>query len=70
MNNKEKIAAALHLSNDKTKNIETLSEAVENFFKDLHIEMEDWKLSMEEARDGTHIFIRFQIHVKNEGVFD
>ena len=64
MSDKEKIVSALHLINGKKENVEKIAESVDKFFEDLHLEIEDWKFSMEEFSDGTRIFIRFQIVVK------
>ena len=64
MNDKEKIISALQLINGKKENVEKIAETVEKFFEDLHLEIEDWKFSMEEFSDGTRIFVRFQIVVK------
>jgi hypothetical protein len=64
MSDKEKIVSALRLINGKKENVEKIAETVEKFFEDLHLEIEDWKFSMEEFSDGTRIFIRFQIVVK------
>ncbi len=64
MNDKEKIVSALRLINGKKENVEQIAESVDKFFENLHLEIEDWKFSMEEFSDGTRIFIRFQIVVK------
>ena len=64
MSDKEKIISALHLINGKKENVEKIAESVDKFFENLHLEIEDWKFSMEEFSDGTRIFIRFQILVK------
>ena len=64
MSDKEKIVSALRLINGKKENVEKIAETVEKFFEDLHLEIEDWKFSMEEFPDGTRIFVRFQIVVK------
>ena len=64
MNDKEKIVSALRLINGKKENVEKIADTVDKFFKDLHLEIEDWKFSMEEFSDGTRIFVRFQIVVK------
>jgi hypothetical protein len=64
MSDKEKIISALHLINGKKENVEKIAESVDKFFENLHLEIEDWKFSMEEFSDGTRIFIRFQIIVK------
>jgi len=64
MSDKEKIVSALRLINGKKENVEKIAESVDKFFENLHLEIEDWKFSMEEFSDGTRIFIRFQIIVK------
>jgi hypothetical protein len=64
MSDKEKIVSALRLINGKKENVEKIAETVDKFFEDLHLEIEDWKFSMEEFSDGTRIFVRFQIVVK------
>jgi hypothetical protein len=64
MSDKEKIVSALRLINGKKENVEKIAESVDKFFENLHLEIEDWKFSMEEFSDGTRIFIRFQIVVK------
>ena len=64
MSDKQKIISALQLINGKKENVEKIAESVDKFFEDLHLEIEDWKFSMEEFSDGTRIFIRFQIVVK------
>lgn len=64
MSDKEKIISALELINGKKENVEKIAESVDKFFENLHLEIEDWKFSMEEFSDGTRIFVRFQIVVK------
>jgi len=64
MSDKEKIVSALRLIHGKKENVEKIADTVDEFFENLHLEIEDWKFSMEEFSDGTRIFIRFQIHVK------
>ena len=64
MSDKEKIVSALRLINGKKENVEKIAESVDKFFENLHLEIEDWKFSMEEFSDGTRIFVRFQIIVK------
>jgi hypothetical protein len=64
MSDKEKIISALHLVSGKKENVEKIAESVDEFFKNLQLEIEDWKFSMEEFSDGTRIFVRFQIVVK------
>jgi len=64
MNDKEKIIMALHSIKGKKENVDNIAETIDKFFENLHLEIEDWKFSMEEFSDGTRIFIRFQIVVK------
>jgi hypothetical protein len=64
MSDKEKIVSALRIINGKNENVEKIAESVDKFFENLHLEIEDWKFSMEEFSDGTRIFVRFQIIVK------
>lgn len=64
MDNTEKIASALALISKRTENSGSFTEAVGKLFENLNLGIEDWKISMEESRDGTRIFVRFQIHVK------
>ncbi len=64
MTNKEKIISVLHAVKGKKENVETIVDTLEQFFENLHLEVEDWKISMEESQEGTRIFIRFQIIVK------
>ncbi len=37
---------------------------VDRFFDNLNAEIEDWKISMEEFKDGTRIFARVQVLIK------
>ena len=64
MNDKEKIISALRLINGKKDNVDKIAETVDKFLENLQLEIEVWKISMEEFSDGTRIFIRFQLHVK------
>jgi anaerobic ribonucleoside-triphosphate reductase len=64
MSDKEKIVSALHLINGIKENVEKIVESVDKFFKNLLLEIEDWKFSMEEFSDGSRIFVRFQIVIK------
>jgi hypothetical protein len=64
MSNKDKIVEVLHLVEGKKENFEVIIEAIEKFFENLQVEIEDWKISMEESQEGTRIFVRFQIIVK------
>jgi hypothetical protein len=64
MSTKEKIVDVLQLVGGKKENFEIIMESLEKFFENLRVEVEDWKISMEEYEDGTRIFVRFQILVK------
>jgi hypothetical protein len=64
MNNTEKMATALALISKRTEGSGSFTEAIGKLFENLNVGIEDWKVSMEESRDGTRIFVRFQIHVK------
>jgi len=61
---KEKIESMLHIVEGKKENVKTIMDTVEKFFENLHLEIEDWKISVEESREGTRVFVRFQIIVK------
>jgi len=64
MSDKEKIESMLHIVEGKKENVKTIKNTVEKFFENLHLEIEDWKISVEESREGTRVFVRFQIIVK------
>jgi hypothetical protein len=64
MSEKEKIESMLHIIEGKKENVKTIMDTVEKFFENLHLEIEDWKISVEESREGTRVFVRFQIIVK------
>jgi len=66
MGSKEKIISTLHTIEGKKENISMILDAIEQFFENLHVEVEDWKISTEEFHEGTRIFVRFQIIVKKE----
>jgi hypothetical protein len=64
MKDKEKIEPLLNIVEGKKENVEAIMDTVKQFFENLHLEIEDWKISLEESREGTRVFIRFQIIVK------
>jgi hypothetical protein len=64
MGKKQKISSVLQLVGGKAENVEKIVEEMDKFFDNLNAEIEDWKFSMEEFRDGTRIFARFQILIK------
>ncbi len=43
---------------------EKVVDEVDRFFDNLNAEIEDWKISMEEFKDGTRIFARVQVLIK------
>lgn len=64
MSNKENVVSMIQVVEGKKEGIETIIQTIEQFFENLHLEIEDWKISMEESREGTRVFVRFQILVK------
>ena len=64
MGKKEKIASVLQLVGGNKKNVENIVNEIDMFLDSLNAEIEDWKFSMEEFKDGTRIFARFQILIK------
>jgi hypothetical protein len=42
-------------------------DEVDRFFQSVHLNIEDWKFSMEDGGDGTRIFVRFQIRLDAPG---
>ena len=64
MGKKEKIASVLQLVGGNKKNVENIVNEIDMFLESLNAEIEDWKFSMEEYKDGTRIFARFQILIK------
>jgi hypothetical protein len=66
MGTKEKIISTLHTIEGRKENLTLILDTIEQFFENLQVEVEDWKISTEEFHDGTRIFIRFQIMVKKK----
>jgi len=64
MSKKEKVASVLQLVGGKPENVVAIVDMMDDFFDNINAEIEDWKFSMEEQRDGTRIFARFQILIK------
>lgn len=64
MSDKGKIESILHIVEGKKENVETIMNTVEKFLENLHIEIEDWKISVEDFHEGTRVFVRFQLIVK------
>jgi len=65
MDKRDKMASVLHLVGGKPENVEKIVDEIDEFMNTLNAELEDWKVSMEEFQDGTRIFARFQVLVKN-----
>jgi len=57
MSTKDKILSTLQTSEGKNENIITIFKTIEQFFENLHVEVEDWKISTEEFHEGTRIFV-------------
>ncbi len=66
MDTKEKILSVISSIGENEKNIKTIVDAVEQFFNNVHVEIEDWKISMDESPDGLRVYVRFQLFVKKE----
>jgi len=64
MSNKEEVVSMIQAVGGKKDGIETIVQTIEQFFENLNLEIEDWKISMEESREGTRVFVRFQVLVK------
>lgn len=64
MGKKEKIASVLKLMGGDRKNVENIVNELDKFLGSLDAEIEDWKFSMGEYKDGTRIFVRVQVLVK------
>jgi hypothetical protein len=64
MGKKDQVASVMQLVGGKPENIESIVEEIDNFLDNINAEIEDWKFSMEEHRDGTRIYARFQILIK------
>lgn len=66
MGKKEKIASALQFIGGDESKVETIVNEIDLFFDSLGAEIEDWKFSMAEYRDGTRIFFRLQVLLKKD----
>jgi DNA polymerase elongation subunit (family B) len=64
MGKKEQVASVLQLVGGNAEQAEKIVDEVDRFFNNLNAEVEDWKISMEEFKDGTRIFARVQVLVK------
>jgi hypothetical protein len=64
MGKKEKIASVLQLIGGDRKNVENVVTELDQFLESLNAQIEDWKFSMGEYKDGTRIFVRVQLLIK------
>jgi len=64
MSDKEEVVSMIQAVGGKKDGIETIIQTIEQFFENLNLEIEDWKISMEDSREGTRVFVRFQVLVK------
>ncbi len=64
MGKKEKIASVLQLIGGDRKNVENVVTELDQFLDSLNAQIEDWKFSMGEYKDGTRIFVRVQLLIK------
>jgi hypothetical protein len=64
MGKKEKVGSVLNMVGGKPENVEKIVDEIDRFFNTINAELEDWKVSMEEYKDGTRIYARFQVLVK------
>jgi DNA polymerase elongation subunit (family B) len=64
MEQKEQVASILKLVGGNPEQAEKIVDEVDRFFDHLNAEIEDWKISMEEFKDGTRLFARVQILIK------
>ncbi len=64
MSKKDKIVDALHLVEGRKENVGVVIDAIEKFFENLRVDIEDWKISLEEFEEGTRVFVRLQVLVK------
>ncbi len=60
----ETTPAMIEIVQTKKESVTAIIGTIQQFFENLDLDIEDWKISMEEFRDGTRIFIRFQVLVK------
>ena len=58
------MASILQMVGGSADQAEKVVDEVDRFFDNLNAEIEDWKISMEEFKDGTRIFARVQILIK------
>ncbi len=66
MDTKDKILSVISSIEGNEKSVKTIIDAIEQFFSNLHVEIEDWKISMDESPDGLRMYVRFQLLVKKE----
>jgi alpha-D-ribose 1-methylphosphonate 5-triphosphate synthase subunit PhnL len=54
----------IEIVQSKKESATAIIGTIHQFFENLDLDIEDWKVSMEEFRDGTRLFVRFQVLVK------
>jgi DNA polymerase elongation subunit (family B) len=64
MEQKQQVSSILRLVGGNPEQAEKIVDEVDRFFDHLNAEVEDWKISMEEFKDGTRIFARVQVLIK------
>jgi len=64
MGKKERISSVLRLVGGNAEDVDRIVGELDEFLDKLNAEVEDWKFSMEEFRDGTRIYGRFQMIIK------
>lgn len=64
MGQKEKVASVLNMVGGRAENVEKIVDEIDRFFNTINAELEDWKVSMEEYKEGTRIYARFQVLMK------
>jgi hypothetical protein len=66
MGKKERISSVLRLVGGSAEDVDRLVGELEGFLDKLNAEVEDWKFSTEEFRDGTRVYGRFQILIRKK----
>jgi hypothetical protein len=66
MGTKDKIISTFHTIEGKQENISMIVDTIEQFFDNLQVDVEDWKISTEESHEGTRLFVRLQVLVKKK----
>ncbi|MEM0448509.1 MAG: hypothetical protein QW520_01635 [Methanomassiliicoccales archaeon] len=64
MDQKMQASSIIKMIGGDGEQAEKIVEELDRFFERLNAEVEDWKISMEEFKDGTRIYARVQILIK------